>query len=158
MFWRAFRQASNKPVGVPFLFANAFPFAEHCSANASRNFLWSLVLQPGSFEKSDFTNRARAGTSSFFSACTAFSPPGHEQSAVFGVGAVAHPDKIKAASTVLGHQHWSGLNMWLLIAEMVLALGLIVFIMWWTLRARVDHPVEKPKDDVAEPDKNSGQD
>ncbi|MEW6206196.1 MAG: hypothetical protein AB1516_12825 [Pseudomonadota bacterium] len=33
--------------------------------------------------------------------------------------------------------------MWLLIAEMVLALGLIVFIMWWTLRARVDHPVEK---------------
>jgi hypothetical protein len=48
--------------------------------------------------------------------------------------------------------------MWLLIAEMVLALGLIVFIMWWTLRARVDHPVEKPKDDVTEPDKNSGQD
>ena len=48
--------------------------------------------------------------------------------------------------------------MWLLIAEMVLALGLIVFIMWWTLRARVDHPVEKPKDDVAEPDQNSGQD
>jgi hypothetical protein len=33
--------------------------------------------------------------------------------------------------------------MWLLIAEMVLALGLIVFIMWWTLRARVDHPVQK---------------
>jgi hypothetical protein len=44
---------------------------------------------------------------------------------------------------VLGHQQRSGLNMWLLIAEMVLALGLIVFIMWWTLRARVDHPVEK---------------
>lgn len=35
--------------------------------------------------------------------------------------------------------------MWLLIAEMVLALGLIVFIMWWTLRARVDHPVQKNK-------------
>ncbi|WP_334118406.1 hypothetical protein [Limnobacter sp.] len=35
--------------------------------------------------------------------------------------------------------------MWLLIAEMVLALGLIVFIMWWTLRARVDHPVHKNK-------------
>ncbi|HEX4855757.1 MAG TPA: hypothetical protein VFV28_03045 [Limnobacter sp.] len=33
--------------------------------------------------------------------------------------------------------------MWLLIAEMVLALGLIVFIMWWTLRARVDHPVDQ---------------
>lgn len=32
--------------------------------------------------------------------------------------------------------------MWLLIAEMVLALGLIVFIMWWTLRARVDHPAD----------------
>lgn len=37
--------------------------------------------------------------------------------------------------------------MWLLIAEMVLALGLIVFIMWWTLRARVDHPVEKSSDE-----------
>jgi len=48
--------------------------------------------------------------------------------------------------------------MWLLIAEMVLALGLIVFIMWWTLRARVDHPAEKPKDEAAEPDKNAGQD
>ncbi len=37
--------------------------------------------------------------------------------------------------------------MWLLIAEMVLALGLIVFIMWWTLRARVDHPVQNKPDD-----------
>jgi hypothetical protein len=36
--------------------------------------------------------------------------------------------------------------MWLLIAEMVLALGLIVFIMWWTLRARVDHPVVPQQD------------
>ncbi|MCQ8897599.1 hypothetical protein NQT62_14250 [Limnobacter humi] len=36
--------------------------------------------------------------------------------------------------------------MWLLIAEMVLALGAIVFIMWWTLRARVDHaaPPDEP--------------
>lgn len=40
--------------------------------------------------------------------------------------------------------------MWLLIAEMVLALGLIVFIMWWTLRARVDHPVKKADDDNKE--------
>lgn len=31
--------------------------------------------------------------------------------------------------------------MWILIAEMLLALGIIVFIMWWTLRARVDHPL-----------------
>jgi len=41
--------------------------------------------------------------------------------------------------------------MWLLIAEMVLALGLIVFIMWWTLRARVDHPVEKPDEESSAP-------
>ncbi len=33
--------------------------------------------------------------------------------------------------------------MWLLILEMFLALGVIVFIMWWTLRARVDHPVKE---------------
>jgi hypothetical protein len=31
--------------------------------------------------------------------------------------------------------------MWALIAEMVLALGLIVFIFWWTMRARVDKPL-----------------
>lgn len=48
--------------------------------------------------------------------------------------------------------------MWLLIAEMVLALGLIVFIMWWTLRARVDHPVEKIEDIPADPDENSKKD
>lgn len=48
---------------------------------------------------------------------------------------------------MLGHQQRSELGMWLLIAEMVLALGLIVFIMWWTLRARVDHPVEKSSDE-----------
>ncbi|MBU0541280.1 MAG: hypothetical protein V7542_13405 [Limnobacter sp.] len=41
--------------------------------------------------------------------------------------------------------------MWLLIAEMVLALGLIVFIMWWTLRARVDHPAEKPDEESSAP-------
>lgn len=28
--------------------------------------------------------------------------------------------------------------MWLLILEMVLALGVIVFIVWWTLSARLD--------------------
>ncbi|HEY1057531.1 MAG TPA: hypothetical protein VGE55_02240 [Limnobacter sp.] len=38
--------------------------------------------------------------------------------------------------------------MWLLIAEMVLALGAIVFIMWWTMRARVDHAV--PPDEPLE--------
>lgn len=38
--------------------------------------------------------------------------------------------------------------MWLLIAEMVLALSLIIFIMWWTLRARVDHPVKKTDDEA----------
>lgn len=48
--------------------------------------------------------------------------------------------------------------MWLLIAEMVLALGLIVFIMWWTLRARVDHPIEKIEDTPADPDENSKKD
>lgn len=40
--------------------------------------------------------------------------------------------------------------MWVLYLEMVLALGVIVFIMVWTLRARIDHPVdepEKPNDD-----------
>ncbi|MCE2745336.1 MAG: hypothetical protein LW710_05460 [Burkholderiales bacterium] len=42
--------------------------------------------------------------------------------------------------------------MWLLIAEMVLALGLIVFIMWWTLRARVDHPVEKSDEESPQPE------
>ena len=57
----------------------------------------------------------------------------------------------QAASTVLGHQQRSGLDMWLLIAEMVLALGLIVFIMWWTLRARVDHPVEKTDEESSAP-------
>ncbi|MGV3470242.1 MULTISPECIES: hypothetical protein [unclassified Limnobacter] len=45
--------------------------------------------------------------------------------------------------------------MWLLIAEMVLALGLIVFIMWWTLRARVDHPVEKSDDESSKPGKSA---
>lgn len=35
--------------------------------------------------------------------------------------------------------------MWILIAEMLLALGVIVFIFWWTMRARIDHPVE-PED------------
>jgi hypothetical protein len=83
---------------------------------------------------------------------------GHEQSAAFGVGAVAHPDKIRVASTVLGHQQRSGKNMWLLIAEMALALGLIVFIMWWTLRARVDHPVEKVEDSPTDSDENSKKD
>jgi flagellar basal body-associated protein FliL len=53
---------------------------------------------------------------------------------------------------VLGHQQRSELNMWLLIAEMVLALGLIVFIMWWTLRARVDHPVEKSEKESSKTD------
>ncbi|WP_306480992.1 hypothetical protein [Limnobacter sp.] len=48
--------------------------------------------------------------------------------------------------------------MWLLIAEMVLALGLIVFIMWWTLRARVDHPVEKSEDESSSPGKPSDKD
>jgi hypothetical protein len=71
---------------------------------------------------------------------------------------VAHPDKIRVASTVLGHQQRSERDMWLLIAEMVLALGLIVFIMWWTLRARVDHPVEKIEDTPADPDENSKKD
>lgn len=45
--------------------------------------------------------------------------------------------------------------MWLLIAEMVLALGLIVFIMWWTLRARVDHPVPKKKVESGQADDTS---
>ena len=47
-----------------------------------------------------------------------------------------------AISVTVVRAKGSELNMWLLIAEMVLALGLIVFIMWWTLRARVDHPVQ----------------
>ncbi|HEX4917095.1 MAG TPA: hypothetical protein VFV43_04270 [Limnobacter sp.] len=34
--------------------------------------------------------------------------------------------------------------MWLLIAEMLLALGVIVFIMWWTMRARIDRPILPP--------------
>ena len=37
--------------------------------------------------------------------------------------------------------------MWLLVLEMFLALGVIVFIMWWTMRARVDHPVKLDEDD-----------
>ena len=47
--------------------------------------------------------------------------------------------------------------MWLLILEMFLALGVIVFIMWWTLRARVDHPVktEEPKDTPVKKDSES---
>lgn len=44
--------------------------------------------------------------------------------------------------------------MWLLIAEMVLALGLIVFIMWWTLRARVDHPAESEDEKPDSPGKS----
>jgi hypothetical protein len=48
--------------------------------------------------------------------------------------------------------------MWLLIAEMVLALSLIVFIMWWTLRARVDHPVEKTEDDGVDQDETTKKD
>ncbi|HEX4843998.1 MAG TPA: hypothetical protein VFV57_10020 [Limnobacter sp.] len=36
--------------------------------------------------------------------------------------------------------------MWLLIAEMLLALGVIVFIMWWTMRARVDRPALPPQE------------
>ncbi|GLR27285.1 hypothetical protein [Limnobacter litoralis] len=35
--------------------------------------------------------------------------------------------------------------MWVLYLEMVLALGVIVFIMVWTLRARIDHPVIEPE-------------
>jgi hypothetical protein len=81
--------------------------------------------------------------SAFLSVLAGISPAGHEQSAALGVGLLAHPDKIAVTSAALAHQQGSGLNMWLLIAEMVLALGLIVFIMWWTLRARVDHPVHK---------------
>jgi hypothetical protein len=92
------------------------------------------------------TNNGKAGFSVFFSATAGFSGCGHEQSVVFGVGAEAQADKIKVASAVLGHLQRSGLNMWLLIAEMVLALSLIIFIMWWTLRARVDHPVKKTED------------
>ncbi|MCZ8016885.1 hypothetical protein EV673_2994 [Limnobacter thiooxidans] len=48
--------------------------------------------------------------------------------------------------------------MWLLIAEMVLALGLIVFIMWWTMRARVDHPIEKIEDSSVDQDDTSKKD
>ncbi len=36
--------------------------------------------------------------------------------------------------------------MWILILEMLLALGIIIFIFWWTMRARVDHPAVKPSD------------
>lgn len=83
--------------------------------------------------------------SAFLSVLAGISPAGHTQSTVFGAGLLAHPDKIAVTSATLVHQQGSGLNMWLLIAEMVLALGLIVFIMWWTLRARIDHPVQKNK-------------
>jgi len=59
---------------------------------------------------------------------------------------------------VLGHQQRSERVMWLLIAEMVLALGLIVFIMWWTMRARVDHPIEKIEDSSVDQDDTSKKD
>ncbi|WP_370260722.1 hypothetical protein [Limnobacter sp.] len=45
--------------------------------------------------------------------------------------------------------------MWLLIAEMVLALGVIVFIMWWTLRARVERPLPPSKNDTSEAESRS---
>ena len=41
------------------------------------------------------------------------------------------------------------LTMWTLTAEMLLALGIIVFIFWWTMRARIDHPVETQEVDEA---------
>lgn len=41
--------------------------------------------------------------------------------------------------------------MWLLIAEMVLALGLIVFIFWWTMRARVDKPLPSSRAQSSNP-------
>lgn len=49
----------------------------------------------------------------------------------------AQPDKIVAIAieTITKEKRL----MWILIAEMLLALGIIVFIMWWTMRARVDH-------------------
>jgi hypothetical protein len=35
--------------------------------------------------------------------------------------------------------------MWLLIAEMCMALGIIVFIMWWTLKDADPKPPKPPK-------------
>ena len=59
-------------------------------------------------------------------------------------GVSEQADTIKLAATVVSINPRNGFDMWLLFLEMCLALGLIVFIMWWTLRARVDPPQAPP--------------
>ena len=102
-------------------------------------------------------NKGNATVSSFGALTDSFSGAGHEQSGVLVVGLLAHPATIKLDSTALAQDKRSFLVMWLLILEMFLALGVIVFIMWWTLRARVDHPVKEKDADESSVKKDSKQ-
>ncbi|MDX1669080.1 MAG: hypothetical protein R3194_06670, partial [Limnobacter sp.] len=54
---------------------------------------------------------------------------------------LAHPATSNKVATDL-NKTLGKLAMWILIAEMLLALGIIIFIFWWTMKARVDHPVK----------------
>jgi hypothetical protein len=42
--------------------------------------------------------------------------------------------------------------MWILFLEMGLALGVIIFIMWWTMSARVDHHAQNESEENAKDD------
>jgi hypothetical protein len=52
-----------------------------------------------------------------------------------------------------GHITWGKQQVWLLIVEALIALGMFVFIVWWTVRSR--H--EPPPHDALPPDAAAGE-